>query len=139
MEESPALSFTIASLLMAVVIGLTIVVALPRFNRYFIAPAQELATVAGLNLEASDTLIAYGRPKPSLLFYARRTCSGGKPCIEVIKQGEEEKMRPLLKRSGQVMIVTQERLRGQLPVEASGYHLALVHEGYILLAKKPTF
>ena len=139
MEESPALSFTVASLVMAGVVGLTIVVALPRFNRYFIAPAQELATIAGLNLESSDTLIAYGRPKPSLLFYARRDCSGGKPCMEVIKPGEEEKMRPILNRSGQVMIVTQERLRSRLPVEASGYHLALVREGYILLAKKPPF
>jgi 4-amino-4-deoxy-L-arabinose transferase-like glycosyltransferase len=139
MEESPALSFTLASLLMAVVVGLTLIVALPRFNRYFIAPAQELVTIAGLNLEPTDTLIAYGRPKPSLLFYARRDCSIVKPCVEVISPGEEQKMQPLLRRSGQIMIVTQERLRSRLPAEASGYHIALVREGYVLLAKKPTF
>jgi hypothetical protein len=139
MEESPALSFTVALLLMGVVIGLTIIVALPRSNRYFIAPAQDLATIAGLNLEPTDTLIAYGRPKPSLLFYARRDCSIVKPCLEVITPGEEQKMQPLLRRSGQIMIVTQERLRSRLPAEASGYHLALVREGYVLLAKKPTF
>jgi hypothetical protein len=59
--------------------------------------------------------------------------------MEVIAPGEEEKMRPFLRRPGQVMIVTQERLRSRLPAEASDYHLALIREGYILLAKKPTF
>jgi 4-amino-4-deoxy-L-arabinose transferase-like glycosyltransferase len=139
MEGSPALSFTLASLLMVVVAGLTLVVALPRFNQYFIAPAQELAAIAGLNLDPNDTLIAYGRPKPSLLFYAKRDCSLVKPCIEVIKPGEEEKMQPLLKRSGQIMILTQERLRSRLPAGASNYQLALGRHGYVLLAKKPTF
>jgi hypothetical protein len=48
-------------------------------------------------------------------------------------------MQPLLKRSGQIMILTQERLRSRLPAEASSYHLALSRHGYVLLAKNPTF
>ncbi len=131
------LSFGISSAMMAGVVIVIIAAALPQFNRYFIAPAQELAAVAGLNLDATDTLVAYGRPKPSLLFYVKRRCSAAKPCIEVIKPGEEEKLRPLLERPGQIMIFTQERLRAQLPAPASTYPVILSRNGYVLLARKP--
>lgn len=131
------LSFGISSAVMTGVVMLILVAALPQFNRYFIAPSQELAAVAGLNLEATDTLVAYGRPKPSLLFYAGRRCMAAKPCIEVVKQGEEEKLRPLLERPGQIMILTQERLRSRLPAPASAYPIILSRNGYVLLARKP--
>jgi hypothetical protein len=48
-------------------------------------------------------------------------------------------MQRLLNRSGQIMIVTQDRLRSSLPVEAARFTLALSRHGYVLLAKKPTF
>lgn len=131
------LSFGIAAAVMAGAVIVILAAALPRFNRYFIAPPQELAAVAGLNLEPSDTLVAYGRPKPSLLFYAKRRCSAAKPCIEVIKQGEEEKLRPLLERPGRIMILTQESLRARLPAPASAYPIVLSRNGYVLLAGKP--
>ncbi len=139
MERSPAFSFTVASIMMGAVAGLAIMVILPRFNTYFIAPEQDLAAIAGLNLEPNDTLIAYGRPRASLLFYAKRECSMARPCIEFIKPGEEPKMDRLLKRSGQIMIVTQDRLRNSLPGAASRFPVALNRHGYVLLAKKPTF
>jgi 4-amino-4-deoxy-L-arabinose transferase-like glycosyltransferase len=138
MEGRPVLSFATASTLMVAVAFLIITVALPRFNQYFIAPPQELAAIAGLNLDANDTLIAYGRSKPSLLFYAKRDCAT-KPCIEVITPGEEARMLPLLERPGQIMILTQERLRTQLPSSVSNYRIALTRHGYVLLAKNPTF
>jgi 4-amino-4-deoxy-L-arabinose transferase-like glycosyltransferase len=129
----------IASAMMAGVALLIITVALPRFHRYFIGPPQELAAIAGLNLGAEDTLILYGRPQPSLIFYAKRHCDAARRCIEVVKPGEEEKLRPLVDRPGQVMILTQERLRAQLPPPASTYPVALSRYGYVLLAKNPTF
>jgi 4-amino-4-deoxy-L-arabinose transferase-like glycosyltransferase len=135
--ERTGLSFGIAGAVPALVAMLFITAALPRFNRYFIAPPQELAAVAGLNLEASDTLVAYGRPKPSLLFYTGRRCAPAQPCIEVVKPGEEAKLRPLLERPGQIMILTQERLRARLPAPASDYPLVLTRNGYVLLARKP--
>ena len=133
------LSFGIASGLMGVIALLIITVALPRFNQYFIEPPQVLADIAGLNLEESDTLVVYGRPKPSLLFYAKRRCQAGKSCIEVIKPGEEEKLRPVLDRPGQIMILTLDRLRAKLPAPASTYQLVVSRHGYVLLAKKPVF
>ena len=132
-----ALSFAIASGLMIGIAILIITVALPRFNRYFIAPEQELAAIAGLNLGETDTLVAYGHPKPSLVFYARRRCTSAKPCMEVITLSEEEKLRSLLERPGQIMILTQERLRAGLPAPASTFPLLLSRYGYVLLAKKP--
>src|SRR5438094_781215 len=133
------LSFGIASGLMDVIALLIVTAALPRFNQYFIEPPQVLADIAGLNLQESDTLVVYGRPKPSLLFYAKRHCQAGKPCIEVIKPGEEEKLRPVLDRPGQIMILTLERLRAKLPAPASTYQLVVSRHGYVLLAKKPVF
>ncbi len=130
-------SFSIAGALPALAAILIITTTLPRFNRFFIAPPQELAVIAGLNLETSDTLIAYGRPKPSLVFYSRRMCASAKPCIEVVKPGEEDRFRTLLERPGQIMILTQERSRPQLPPQAAAYPLILSRYGYVLLAKKP--
>jgi len=92
-----------------------------------------------LNLEETDTLVVYGRPKPSLLFYAKRALQAGKPCIEVIKPGEEEKLRPVLDRPGQIMILTLDRLRAKLPAPPSTYQLVVSRHGYVLLAKKPVF
>jgi len=131
------LSVGLASSVIVGVVMLVILVALPQFQRYFIAPPQELATIAGLNLEPTDTFVAYGRPKPSLLFYARRRCSAEKPCIEVVTQGQEDTLRALLERPGQVMILTQERLRAALPAPASTYPVLLSRHGYVLLAKRP--
>jgi len=131
------LSFGIASILMIVVVLLIVTVALPRFNQYFITPPQKLAYIAGQYLKAEELLVAYGRPRPSLLFYARRRCDSKTRCIEVIKPGEEEKLRLLLDRPGQVLILTQDRLRTQLPSPASTYPVAWSESGYILLAKKP--
>jgi 4-amino-4-deoxy-L-arabinose transferase-like glycosyltransferase len=137
--ERADLSFGIASGLMVGIVILIITVALPRFNRYFIAPPQTLAYIAGQYLKADELLISYGRPKPSLLFYARRRCDSNTRCIEVITQGEEEQLRPLLERPGQALILTQERLRGRLPPPASAYPVAWSEHGYVLLAKKPVF
>src|SRR3989454_306254 len=133
------LSFGIASGLMGGIALLIVTVALPRFNQYFIEPPQVLADIAGLNLEESDTLVVYGRPKPSLLFYAKRHCPAGKPCIEVIKPGEEEKLSPVLDRPGQIMILTMDRLRAKLPAPAPPHQLVVSRHGYVLLAKKPVF
>jgi 4-amino-4-deoxy-L-arabinose transferase-like glycosyltransferase len=131
-------SFAIASGLMIGVVVVILTVALPRFQRFFIAPPQELAAIAGLNLESTDTLIAYGRPKPSLVFYTRRRCDARTRCIEFIKPGEESQIGPLLDRPGQIMILTQERMRTQLPLPASIFPVVLSRYGYVLLAKKPT-
>src|SRR5881409_1270720 len=133
------LSFGIASGLMVGITLLIVTVALPRFNQYFIEPPQALAVRAGQALDSDETFIAYGRPKPSLLFYAKRRCAVSTPCIEMIKSGEEDKMRPLLERSRQVLILTQERMRAQLPTPASDYPIYMREDGYVLLAKKPAF
>ena len=133
------LGFGIASGLMVGITLLIVTVALPRFNQYFIEPPQALAAIAGINLEGTDTLVVYGRPKPSLLFYAKRRCKAAQPCVEVIKPGEEEKLRPVLARPGQIMILTQDRLRAKLPVPASTYQLVLSRHGHVLLARKPVF
>ncbi len=133
------LGFGIASGLMVGITLLIVTVALPRFNQYFIEPPQALAARAGQALDSDEMFIAYGRPKPSLLFYAKRRCAVSTPCIEMIKSGEEDKMRPLLERSRQVLILTQERLRAQLPIPASDYPIYMREDGYVLLAKKPVF
>ena len=58
---------------------LVILFGLPQFSRYFIAPPQELARIAGYNLGPEDRLIQYGRKRPSpglLRYYQAKSCSG---------------------------------------------------------------
>lgn len=129
-ESRRAGLFWIAGAAMTAVALIAILVSLPRFSRYFVSPAQELAYIAGLNLGPDDRLIAYGRPRPSLLFYAKRK-------IIVVKPGEEEQMRPHLRGPGRTMILLQSRMRDRLPEEATGYAPILERGGYALLASEP--
>lgn len=129
-ESRRAGIFWIAGATLTAVALIAVLVSLPRFSRHFVSPAQELAYIASLNLGPGDRLIAYGRPRPSLLFYARRK-------IIVVKQGEEEQMRPHLRGPGRTMILLQSRMRDRLPEEAKGYEPILELGGYALLASEP--
>lgn len=123
-------AFWIAGTTIGLVMLIAIQVTLPRFSRYFIAPPQQLAYIAGENLGPNDALILYGRAKPSLLFYAQRKAV-------VVTPGEEEKMIPHLNRGERTMIILPARLRPHLPAEAQGYSLLLRRYGYLLLADRP--
>ncbi len=112
-------------------IGLVMLIAiqftLPRFSEYFISPPQELAYIAGENLGPDDRLVLYGRPKPSLLFYAKRKAI-------VITPGREQAMRPHLGQPGKTMILLPARLESRLPEEARNYTTLLRRYGYLLLS-----
>ncbi len=129
-ETRRAGAFWAASTSIALVGLIAIQVSLPRLNRYFIAPPQELAFTAGLNLGPQDRLILYGPPRPSAVFYARRKAI-------VIHPGEEENIRPYLKEPGRTMILLPARLKSKLPEEAAGYPVILQRYGYLLLANEP--
>lgn len=103
---------------------------LPGVNRIFIAPPQELAYAAGLNLGPSDQLIAFGATRPSLAFYARRR-------VEFIPSGEPDRLRRALAREGRTMIILPETLQGALPREAGTYQPLLKRHGYLLLGNQP--
>lgn len=132
-EQRRAGAFWAAGATIGLVMLLAIQVTLPRFSRYFVAPPQELAFIAGTNLGPQDRLILYGPPKPSLIFYARRK-------VIVIRPGQEEAMRPYLSESGQAgrtMILLPARLRPRLPPEAAPFPVTLERFGYLLLANEP--
>ncbi len=103
---------------------------LPGVNRIFIAPPQELAYAAGLNLGPGDQLIAFGATRPSLAFYAKRK-------VEFIPSGEQDRLRQALAREGRTMIILPETLRGSLPREATTYQPLLKRYGYLLLGSQP--
>lgn len=123
-------AFWASGAMICLVMLLVIQIVLPRFSKYFVAPPQELAYAAGLNLKPDDRLILYGPPRPSLLFYAKRKA------IE-IRPGEEWRMRPHLTQQGRTIILLPSRLRPQLPAEAAGFPLILERYGYVLLANEP--
>ena len=122
--------FWAAGAMICLVILIAIQIVLPRFSTYFVAPPQELAYAAGVNLGPDDRLILYGPIRPSLLFYARRKA------IE-IRPGQEERMRPYLTQPGRTIILLPSRLRARLPAEAAGFPLILERYGYALVANEP--
>ena len=103
---------------------------LPAANRYFIAPPQELAYAAGLNLGPTDQFIAYGSTRPSLAFYARRK-------VVFVPSGEIEKLRTALAYQGRTMILLPETFQDSLPKEAAMFQPILKRFGYLLLASQP--
>jgi 4-amino-4-deoxy-L-arabinose transferase-like glycosyltransferase len=123
-------AFWAGGAMISLVLLLAIQIALPRFSKYFIAPPQELAYAAGLNLGPNDRLIAYGPSRPSLVFYARRK-------VIMVGRGEEQAMRPYLTQPGRTFILLASRLRPQLPAEAAGFPVILERYGYALLANEP--
>ncbi|MEW6246816.1 MAG: glycosyltransferase family 39 protein [Nitrospirota bacterium] len=123
-------AFWAAGASIALVGLIAIQVTLPRISHYFIAPPQELAFAAGLNLGPQDRLILYGPPRPSSVFYARRK-------VIVIHPGEEENIRPYLNQPGRTMILLPARLKSKLPEETADYPVVLQRYGYLLLANEP--
>lgn len=129
-ETRRAGAFWVAGASIALVGLIAIQVTLPRLSHYFIAPPQELAFTAGLNLGPQDRLILYGPPRPSAVFYARRKAI-------VIHPGEEENIRLYLNQPGRTMILLPARLKSKLPEETADYPVVLQRYGYLLLANEP--
>jgi hypothetical protein len=109
---------------------IVIVIAVPHINRYVVAPPQELAYAAGLNLDRQDQFIAYGTTRPSSVFYSRRMTL-------FVNIGEEDKIRAALKEPKRVMILLPESAQSKLPAEANGLVPILKRYGYVLLANQP--
>lgn len=103
---------------------------LPAVNRYFIAPPQELAYAAGVNLEPGEQLIVYASTRPSMAFYARRK-------VLFVGKGEEEHMRQALTKTGRTMILLPETFVEKLPGDVKRYQPILKRYGYLLLASEP--
>lgn len=129
-EERRGGAFWAAGATLAGLVLTVIVIATPTINRFVIAPPQELAYAAGLNLDPQDLFIAYGTVRPSSVFYARR------PTV-FVPFGEEDKIREALKGPKKVMILLPEAAQSKLPAEAVTLVPILKRYGYILLAKQP--
>jgi len=123
-------AFWAAGATLACVVFVALVVIVPRINQYVIAPPQELAYAAGLNLSPDDRFIVYGTTRPSTVFYAKRK-------VIFIQRGEEDQMRRHFGQPGRTMILLQSRLRPQLPAETQNYVTLLERYGYSLLASEP--
>lgn len=128
-EARRAGAFWAAGASLALVVLVAIQLTLPPINRYFIAPPQELAYAAGLNLDADDRFIVYGRARPSTVFYARRKTL-------FVHPGEEDLLRAHLQHAGRTMILLPASLRSKLPKETASYEPILQRFGYLLLANE---
>jgi len=129
-EEKRSIAFSIAGSAVTTVFLLALLTIIPGLNRYAIAPPQELAYAAGLNLEPSDQLIAFGTLRPSTSFYARRT-------VLYVPFNELTRLKTALKRPGRTMILAQEAMQDFLPKEAATFQPILKRHGYVLLASQP--
>jgi 4-amino-4-deoxy-L-arabinose transferase-like glycosyltransferase len=129
-EERRGGAFWAAGATLAGLVLTVIVIATPPINRFVIAPPQELAYAAGLNLDPQDLFIAYGTTRPSSVFYARRQ-------VLFVPFGEEDKIREALKGPKRVMILLPEAAQSKLPAEAVMLVPILKRYGYVLLASQP--
>jgi 4-amino-4-deoxy-L-arabinose transferase-like glycosyltransferase len=129
-DERRGGAFWAAGGTLAGLVLIVIVIAFPHINRYVIAPPQELAYAAGLNLAREDQFIAYGTVRPSSVFYAKRKTL-------FVPIGEEDKIRAALKETTKVMILLPESALSKLPAEASTLVPILKRYGYLLLANQP--
>jgi 4-amino-4-deoxy-L-arabinose transferase-like glycosyltransferase len=129
-DERRGGAFWAAGGTLAGLVLIVIVIAFPHINRYVIAPPQELAYAAGLNLARQDQFIAYGTVRPSSVFYAKRQTL-------FVPIGEEDKIRAALKEPKRVMILLPESAQSKLPAEANRLVPILKRYGYVLLANQP--
>ncbi|MGH7183956.1 MAG: hypothetical protein ACREJN_18540, partial [Nitrospiraceae bacterium] len=129
-DERRGGAFWAAGATLASLVLIAIVLVIPHINRYMVAPPQELAYAAGLNLTAQDQFIAYGTTRASSVFYARRKTL-------FVHRGEEDRIRTALKESTRVMILLPENAQSKLPAEAVTLVPILKRHGYVLLANQP--
>lgn len=129
-DEKRGLAFGAAGGALASVFLVAILTVVPGLNRYAIAPPQELAYAAGLNLDPKDQLIAFGTTRPSFAFYARRT-------VSFIPYNQLDRLRTALGKDGRTMILLPEYLQETLPQEAAGFHPILKRYGFLLLSNQP--
>ncbi|TMQ26847.1 MAG: glycosyltransferase family 39 protein [Nitrospirae bacterium] len=129
-DERRGGAFWAAGATLASLVLIVIVIATPHINRYVIAPPQELAYAAGLNLSRQDQFIAYGTTRPSSVFYAKRKTL-------FVPIGEEDRIRTALIEPKRVMILLPESAQSKLPAEANGLVPILKRYGYVLLANQP--
>lgn len=129
-EERRGAAFGAAGGALASAFLLVILTVIPGINRYAIAPPQELAYAAGLNLSPTDQFIAFGSTRPSMAFYARRK-------VVFIPSGEVDRLRTALAYRGRTMILLPEMFQDSLPNEAAMFQPILKRYGYILLASQP--
>ncbi len=123
-------AFWALSGMMGTLLLIVILFALPRFERYFINPPQQLATIAGFNLGRDDTLIHFGRKLPSLSFYAKRR-------VHFINPGEDEKFAPHVNADGRIMVILQASLHDRLPAPVAAFTPMLQRYGFVLLSNDP--
>ena len=115
---------------MGVLLLIVLVFALPHYGKYFINPPQQLATIAGLNLGPDDTLIQFGRKRPSLSFYSKRK-------VIFISPGEDARFQPYLEKKNRMMIILQSNLHSRLPPLVSQFTPILQRYGWVLLSSEP--
>ncbi len=128
-DNKRSVAFGVAGGALASVFLVAILTVVPGLNRYAIAPPQELAYAAGLNLHPTDQLIAFGSTRPSIAFYARRT-------VTFIPAGEIDRLRTALSKEGRTMILLPEYFQNALPREAAEFQPILKRYGYVLLGNQ---
>jgi 4-amino-4-deoxy-L-arabinose transferase-like glycosyltransferase len=126
-DERRGVAFGVAGGALASVFLVGILAVVPGLNRYAIAPPQELAYAAGMNLNPTDQLIAFGSTRPSIAFYARRT-------VAFIPAGEIDRLRTALGKEGRTMILLPEYFQDSLPKETTAFQPILKRYGYVLLS-----
>lgn len=119
--------FWVAGTTLALVMLITWHFTLSHLSRYFLAPPQELASIAGPLLKPTDRLIVYGPNRPSTVFYAKRK-------IVVIRRNEEENIRTYVNEPGRTMIILPAALRNKLPDETAAFPIIQERYGWILIA-----
>jgi hypothetical protein len=128
-DDRRGIAFGVAGGALASVFLVAILTVVPGLNRYAIAPPQELAYAAGLNLNPTDQLIAFNSTRPSIAFYARRT-------VTFIPAGEIDRLRTALGKAGRTMILLPEYSQDALPKEAADFQPILKRYGYVLLGNQ---
>jgi 4-amino-4-deoxy-L-arabinose transferase-like glycosyltransferase len=125
--------FNALAVLTALVLAISLQVALPAFSAAFVAPAGELAARAARTARACDTLVALGPYRPSLLFYARR------PVVFVSPAGlqRDPGLGELTTRSGRLFVIAPAPLARALPPPLGPLSVIEARGGYVLLASDP--
>lgn len=123
-------AFWAAGASLAVIALIAIQLTFPLLNKFFIAPPQELAYAAGVNLAPNDHFVVYGSTRPSAVFYAKRRAT-------FVPAGEEDTIRRLLAEPGRTMILLPDTFYAKLPKEAEKMVPILKRYGYMLLSNQP--
>jgi 4-amino-4-deoxy-L-arabinose transferase-like glycosyltransferase len=129
LRDGPRL-FTALASVTALLLAVGVHLAWPTFDARFVAPAGQLARLAGAAARPCDDVVVIEPYRPSLAWYARRP-------VLFVSIRDASRLAEIAARPGRLLVLTPRHRLDELPAAVGALPTLDTRGGYVLLASPP--